>query len=1044
MQISNKYSPKPLLWEDVMFGLYKVCLSLLFLSLLVACYGALSAEVVVDNDFGAPEYIETGNWVASGSTGYNGGSYRYTSGVFGAPTSSATWIPNLPLRRIYEVYAAYRKGANRTTNAPMTITHSAGTTLVYLNQNGPNEIVETFLGEFLFDAGSSGSVRMDNNGTTSILIADAMIWRVPFDPPPEISAVARDPEVASHLDPVVITAMITDNVRVSSATLCYSVSPSGISGVIRAYDDGIHGDGVAGDSVYGATIPAQPDGSEVACHYMAVDDLWQLATGVTQYYAVGPLPPYLPDVVVDNDDGAPGYVETGTWITSLSVGYEGGTYRYAFASPGTSTSNATWTPNLPRSGVYRVYAAFAKGSNRTNSAPVTIFHAAGESLVSLDQTGGGIAEVLLGEYPFDAGTSGSVRLDNNGAAGVYIADAMIWHMPSDFPPIISLVTRNPIIPDSSESVLVTSTIMDNIAVTTASLSYTVNSGMPEIIQAFDDGAHGDGAAGDHIYGATIPAQPNGSTVSFSCSAWDNLGQSSESPIQRYVVGQEAKNVYIVLSSDTSVWGVSGGYYGLVDWNVFESRTGVLSRVYDNSFRYAHVDSIGRPFKLTWFMHGGAWFRTAVNSTPISATYHIRKNWGDDIEAWGDALEYHFHHYAWDGTQWLMAPTFAETIWEYELVMSQMMLEERLFITSFRSGWNYMDDTYQQYLERWVPFRMEGVRAGWEPYHPSYEDYRLPGTMKGWEVRHHYTKSFSAGIASQVFTAADLGVDQVVCIWSHQNEPDFPAQIADVDQILHETHANHPSVQFYYCSAKEAMQRWLNQTESVPPPLEIHPTITGNHVSVTVDTSDDIYQEQPWVAARRYAGDCERLDATKTAAGAWKFSYSRQEYDHVAVGVSDIYGNEIIADVDDGSHRWAVQSEFAEARSLLVDFDTSPTCVLLQNIAGSYVSSGTLTFDHQIETSGTWQSIILEGNAPAGSGLQFRYKTASAQDLLNEAPWSAYFAERTVVLPPGLGQSWIRIEALLQGTPSTTPGLKSLEVHYKNPLILRNGLLWSLY
>ena len=70
----------------------------------------------------------------------------------------------------------------------MTITHSTGTTVVYLNQYGANEMVETLLGEFVFDAGTAGSVRMDNNATTGVLIADAMIWRVPIDPTPEISA----------------------------------------------------------------------------------------------------------------------------------------------------------------------------------------------------------------------------------------------------------------------------------------------------------------------------------------------------------------------------------------------------------------------------------------------------------------------------------------------------------------------------------------------------------------------------------------------------------------------------------------------------------------------------------------------------------------------------------------------------------------------------------------------------------------------------------------------------------------------------------------
>ena len=39
-------------------------------------------------------------------------------------------------------------------------------------------------------------------------------------------------------------------------------------------------------------------------------------------------------VIVDNDDGAPDYIETGSWFTSSLTGYLGGTYRYAVTVAG--------------------------------------------------------------------------------------------------------------------------------------------------------------------------------------------------------------------------------------------------------------------------------------------------------------------------------------------------------------------------------------------------------------------------------------------------------------------------------------------------------------------------------------------------------------------------------------------------------------------------------------------------------------------------------------------------------------------------------------
>lgn len=1018
--------------------------SLLILPFLSLGSIAMAVEIVVDNDSGAPGYIESGSWTTSSSTGYQGGTYRYVLGVAGPTTASATWTPDLPSQGLYEVYAAYRQSTNRSTAAPMTIAHSTGTTIVSLNQNGSNQIVENLLGTFVFDVGTSGFVRMDNGGAADNLIADAIIWRTPIDPPPTISQIARSPEIATSSDPVTVIVTITDNIQVFSATLSFTVSPSGTTGTIPAFDDGDHGDGVAGDSVFGASIPAQPDGSIVAYCFLAADDLGQFATSPTLYYGVGPLPLYQVDTVVDNDDGEPGYAEAGMWTTSTSTGYKGGSYRYSTASSGVATSTATWTPNLPQSGVYRIFAAFARGSNRPTRIPLTITHSLGQSVVHIDQTGSSaVVEIPLGDFPFDAGSNGSIRMENNGSAGAYIADAMIWHLPSDTPPSIYRVSRLPVVPGATDSVQVTAIVTDNVTVATASINYTIDGAGPVMIPAFDDGLHGDGLAGDSIYGASIPAQPDGALVRFTFNATDNRGQSTVSTFQSYVVAEEPRTVYVILSSDTSVWSIAGGHYGTASWDVFESRTGVMSKVYDKVFRYSHIDSLGNPFKITWFMHGGAWFRTAVNSTPISALYHIRRNWEEDIETWGDALEYHFHHYVWDGSNWAMAPTFAETIWEYEWVMSQMMLEENLFVTSFRSGWNYMDNTYQHYLERWVPFRMEGVQSNWVPYHPSFDDYRAPGAMKGWEVRHIYMKSFSASRANQIFAAASLGTDQVACIWSHQNEPDYPEQIAEVDRVLHNAQENYPMVQFLYCSAREAMQKWLNHTSSTPPPLEVESSLTGDDVDVFIHTLDDIYQEQPWVAARRHTGDCVRLDAAKTAPGIWEFDYSRQEYDRVAVGVSDIYGNGVIVPVRDESYRWTVQSDFAQGSSWRVDFDTTPTCAVLQNIAGAYVPSGTLDFDFRIEEGETWVGIRIEAETPEGTSLQTRYKMAHTQALLDEASWSDYSSEASVGLPSGSPPSWIRMEVLLEGTPSSTPEMRKLEIVYRIPPTSGVGF-WRIY
>jgi uncharacterized lipoprotein YddW (UPF0748 family) len=133
------------------------------------------------------------------------------------------------------------------------------------------------------------------------------------------------------------------------------------------------------------------------------------------------------EVIVDDDDGAPGYTETGSWATTTYTGsgYNGGDYRYT-TSAGSLSATATWTPNLPEAGWYAVRAWYRHGGNRTTDARYEIHHAGGVTEVSISQEVHGQTWRYLGEYYFEAGTAGHVTLlnqsDDPGQA--VIADAM--------------------------------------------------------------------------------------------------------------------------------------------------------------------------------------------------------------------------------------------------------------------------------------------------------------------------------------------------------------------------------------------------------------------------------------------------------------------------------------------------------------------------------------------------------------------------------------------------------------------------------------------
>ncbi|MGC9393357.1 MAG: N-acetylmuramoyl-L-alanine amidase [Anaerolineae bacterium] len=131
-------------------------------------------------------------------------------------------------------------------------------------------------------------------------------------------------------------------------------------------------------------------------------------------------------VIVDNDQGAPGYVETGVWVTSVLTGYAGGTYRFASTVAGTPTATASWQIAVPQQGTYALYAWVYPGWNRAPDARYTVSHAGGTKHVWLDQRIRQQTWRYLGTFPFYAGTA-TVTLDNASAGGsgaVVIADAL--------------------------------------------------------------------------------------------------------------------------------------------------------------------------------------------------------------------------------------------------------------------------------------------------------------------------------------------------------------------------------------------------------------------------------------------------------------------------------------------------------------------------------------------------------------------------------------------------------------------------------------------
>lgn len=99
---------------------------------------------------------------------------------------------------------------------------------------------------------------------------------------------------------------------------------------------------------------------------------------------------------------------------------------------------------------------------------------------------------------------------------------------ADVPPVIDSVVRSVPLPRSTDSVTVTAQVLDDLGVALVEL-YVDTGNDFEAVAMLDDGLNGDGAAGDSVYGAIVPAQPSGTLVRYFVYAEDTLAQDTSFP-----------------------------------------------------------------------------------------------------------------------------------------------------------------------------------------------------------------------------------------------------------------------------------------------------------------------------------------------------------------------------------------------------------------------------------------------------------------------------------------------------------------------------------
>jgi hypothetical protein len=157
-------------------------------------------------------------------------------------------------------------------------------------------------------------------------------------------------------------------------------------------------------------------------------------------------------------------------------------------------------------------------------------------------------------------------------------------------PFIRNVTEDPIQPGDSDALVITAKVTETFdPVTGVTLHYRVKYGNEVSVQMYDDGTHGDGAAGDSVYGATIPASASspGQMLRWYVTSDDDQQQTSRNPL--YPWPDDSPQYYGTVIKDLSLTTQLPVFWWSTE-NVTNSRnrTGARASVFYNGHFYDNI------------------------------------------------------------------------------------------------------------------------------------------------------------------------------------------------------------------------------------------------------------------------------------------------------------------------------------------------------------------------------------------------------------------------------------------------------------------------
>jgi hypothetical protein len=365
-----------------------------------------SKEMVIDNEDSGTS--STGTWSVSNAAGCYG-----SNSLWSRDGATYTWSFIPSESGSYQVAMWWTEYSSRSTNVPITIRHSGGSSAVYVNQQQSGGQWND-LGTYRFTAGTEYSLTLSApDPWPTSYCADAVKFVFADDGPAPVEnqpPVAGDDTAETAMD-TALTIEVLANDYDSDGTL----DPSTCA--------------VSGTSLNGGALSVNYDGSITytpkdgfigtdSFVYTVNDNEGAMSNEAAVTVAVTADSSGAVEIIIDNGDSETS--STGTWSVSSGDGYYGDNSLWS-----RDGAVYTWSFTPPVSGYYDVFMWWASYPSRSADVPIDIAYSGGSASVHVDQKIDGGMWNMLGGYYFEAGRRYNVTLHAPDPWPVsYCADAV--------------------------------------------------------------------------------------------------------------------------------------------------------------------------------------------------------------------------------------------------------------------------------------------------------------------------------------------------------------------------------------------------------------------------------------------------------------------------------------------------------------------------------------------------------------------------------------------------------------------------------------------